>query len=145
METRQCGPSGGTGGNEFVDEIGPQDYRIVEVHVHAQEQVNGIQIVHQTIDGRRHVFPLRGCAFGDCYILNLAADDFIISISGRYGRQVDTIHIQTNKQVSPTLAGMGSDSMYRYEAPSGAEIVGFCRRAADALDAVGLIFRQRGL
>ena len=145
MELKYCGPSGGDGGEEFSDRVGPQDCQVIEVHIYAQQQVNGVQIIHETCDGRRHPFPLRGRANGDCHTLKLAADEFIISISGRVSRHVDSIRIQTNKQLSPLLGAKDGKRMYRYEVPSGAEIVGLCGRAGDNLDAIGVIMRRRGL
>ncbi len=145
IEPKYCGPSGGTGGEEFSDDIRPQDCQVLEVHIYARQQVNAIQIIHETCAGRRHAFPLRGRAAGDCYILKLAADEFVISIRGRFGRQVDSIRIRTNKQASPLLGGEGGSTVYRYEAPSGAEIVGFCGRAGDTLATIGVILRRRGL
>jgi hypothetical protein len=145
METRKCGPSGGTGGEEFVDEIHPQDDRIVELHIHAEEWVNAIQIIHETIDGRRHLFSLHGQATGACEILALDRDEFIVGITGRFGLYVNSIRIHTNKRVSCLLGGEDGADVYAYEALPGTEIVGFCGRAGSRLDAIGVILRRRGL
>jgi hypothetical protein len=145
METRKSGPSGGTGGDEFVDQILPQDDRVVEVHIHTQERVNGIQIIHETIDGCRHPFPLHGRAAGVCEILRLDADEFMVRISGRFGAHVDSIRIHTNKRVLPLLGREDGGGVYVYEALPGTEIVGFCGRAGSRLDAIGVILRRRGL
>ena len=145
MQLKQSGPSGGIGGEEFSDDVSANDCQVMEVHIYAQEQVHGIQIIHETCDGCRHAFPLHGRASGECHILNVAADEFITSISGRYGTQVASIRIQTNKKQSPPLGEEGGDGFYRYEAPSGAEIVGFCGRASDTVNAIGVLLRRRGL
>lgn len=145
MELKYCGPSGGTGGEEFSDDVSSQDCQVLEVQIYAQRQVNAIRIVHETCDGHRHTFPLHGRATADCYTLTLAPDEFIIGINGHFGTQINSIRIQTNKQVSPLLGREGGEGAYRYEAPPGAEIVGFCGRARDTLNAIGVILRRRGL
>jgi hypothetical protein len=145
MEPKYCGPSGGTGGQEFSDDIDLQDCQVLEVHIYAGKQVHAIQIIHETCTGERHVFPLRGRTTGDCYILKLADDEFIVGISGRFSTQVNSIRIQTTKQASPLLGGAGGSVAYQYEAPPGTEVVGFCGRAGNALDAIGVILRRRGL
>jgi hypothetical protein len=145
MITRKCGPSGGTGGEEFADDVRPEDWQVVEVHIHAQNQVNAVQIVHETCEGRRHVFPLHGCTTGEVHIMRLAADEFIVGISGHFSTQIDTIRIHTNKQLSPPLGRESGGTAYIYEAPSGSEIVGFYGRAGDGLHAIGVILRGRGL
>lgn len=145
MEPKYCGPSGGTGGEEFSDDVSWQDCQVLVVHIYAQQGVRAVRITHETIDGDPHTFPLHGQAVGDGYILKLARDEFITSISGQFGPSVASIRIQTNKQVSPLLGGEGGAAAYRYEAPSGSEIVGFWGRAGDTLDAIGVIMRRRGL
>lgn len=145
MAIKRCGPSGGTGGAEFADDVLPEEWQVVEVHVHAQKQVYAVQIVHQSGDGSRHPFPVRGRPSEQPYILRLAADEFIVGISGHYSTQVDSIRIHTNKQISPLLGGDSGGGVYTYETPSGSEIVGFFGRAGDGLHAIGIILRGRGL
>ena len=145
MTTRRCGPSGGTGGEDFADDVLPEEWQVVEVHVHARKQVYAVQIVHETGDGSRHPFPVHGRPAEQPYILRLAADEFIVGISGHCSTQVDSMRIHTNKQISPLLGGDGGGGVYIYEAPSGSEIVGFWGRAGDGLHAIGVILRGRGL
>jgi hypothetical protein len=145
MDTRKCGPSGGTGGAEFVDDVLPEDFQVAEVRVHAQERVHAVHIVHETCDGGSHSFPLHGSAAGKLHVVRLDADEFIVAISGRFSECIDSLRIYTNKQVSPVFGGDRGGSAYIYEAPPGAEIVGFFGRAGDALDAIGVVLRRRGL
>jgi hypothetical protein len=104
-----------------------------------------MQIIHETCDGRRRPFLVHGRTDGKLHVLRLDADEFIISISGQFSAQVDSIRIQTTKKVSPLFGGEGGAGAYIYEAPPGAEIVGFFGRAGEALDAIGVILRRRGL
>lgn len=145
MITRKCGPSGGAGGKEFVDDVLPEDYQVAEVRIYAQERVHAVQIVHETCDGRSHPFPLHGSAAGQLHVVQLDADEFIVGISGRFSTQVDSIRIHTNKQVSPLFGSDCGAGAYVYEAPPGAEIVGFFGRAGDELVAIGVVLRRRGL
>lgn len=145
MTTRRCGPSGGTGGEEFADDVLPEEWQVAEVHIYAQKRVYGVQIVHESGAGRRHPFPVHGRAAEEPYILRLAADEFIVGISGHCSAHVDSIRIHTNKQISPLLGGAGAGGDYTYEAASGSEIVGFFGRAGDGLHAIGVILRGRGL
>jgi hypothetical protein len=145
MVTRKCGPSGGTGGEEFADDILPQDCEVVEVHIYAQQQVHAVQIIHETCEGRRHPFPVHGSPTGMPHVLRLAADEFIVGIKGQFGTQVDSICITTNKQVSPVFGREGGNVAYLYETSPGSEIVGFYGRAGAALDAIGVVVRGRGL
>jgi hypothetical protein len=145
MITKKCGPSGGTGGEEFTDDIPPEVDQVVEVRIYAQQQVHAVQIVHKTADGRHQPFPVHGSITGKPHVLRLAADEFIVGIRGRFGAQVDSICIITNKQVSPLFGGEGGNGAYIYEASPGSEIVGFYGRAGDSLNAIGVILRRRGL
>ena len=145
MEPKTCGPSGGIGGEEFSDDVSVQDCQVLEVHIYADQRVRAVRITHETIDGDHHPFPLHGQAVGDGYSLKVAKDEFITGISGRFGASVDSIRIQTNRQTSPLLGGEGGSAAYHYEAPPGTEIVGFWGRAGDTLNAIGVIFRRRGL
>jgi hypothetical protein len=145
MEIKQSGQSGGAGGETFLDDIRPQDYQITEVRIHAGQQVNAIQVTHETVDGQCHAFPLRGQAGDDCYVLALDADEYIVRVSGRCGTVVDSIRVQTNRQCSPLLGGDGGEVAYQYEAPPGIEIVGFCGRASEVVNAIGVLMRRRGL
>jgi hypothetical protein len=128
-----------------MDDVLPQDYRLVEVHIHAQQQVYGVQIIHETCDGRSHRFPMHGRTVGEFHLVRLSADEFIIGISGRFSTCVNSLRIHTTKQLSPLFGGDGGTGDYLYEAPSGAEIVGFFGRARDQLDAIGVVLRRRGL
>jgi hypothetical protein len=145
MATRKCGPSGGAGGVEFTDDVLPEDCQVVEVRIYAQQRVHGVQIIHETCDGGYHPFPIHGSAAGELHVIRLAADEFIVRISGRFGAQVDSMRIHTNKQISPLLGGDGGGGVYLYEVPSGSEIVGFWGRAGNGLNAIGVILRGRGL
>lgn len=145
LATALCGPSGGMGGEPFCDDVTPNECRVIAVRIYAGERVHGIQIVHETCDGMQHTFPLHGQARGDCHLFEIAPDEFITTVRGGYDTQVASIYVQTNKQTSPPFGGAGGESAYQYQAPSGTEIVGFCGRADDALHAIGVVLRRRGL
>ena len=145
LATAICGPSGGMGGQPFHDDVTPTECRVITVRIYASDRLYGIQSIHATCDGLEHAFPLHGHATGDCYLLEIAPDEFITAIRGRHDVQVMSIRFQTNKQTSPCFGGAGGMGAYQYQAPPGTEIVGFCGRADDGLHAVGVILRRRGL
>ena len=143
MEVGRCGPSGGSGGQEFIDDAIPQNSKVVEVIIHAGNQVDSVQIVHETNSGVRQPLPAHGGAGGsrDSFILD--ADEFITGISGRFGSRVDSIQIHTNKQSSIRFGGSGGGADYQCQAPEGTEIVGFVGRSGSGIDAIGSVLRRR--
>ena len=70
-------------------------------------------------------------------------DEFITGISGRAGDNVDSLVIQTIKQSSPRYGGNGGRIEFSYNAPEDTEISGFMGRAADRIDAIGVLLRTR--
>jgi hypothetical protein len=72
--------------------------------------------------------------------INLAPDEYILGISGRFGDHIDSIRIYTNKITSPVFGGNGGTDVFSYTAPEGQMIVGFFGRAGDNLDAIGVLY-----
>jgi hypothetical protein len=144
MATFRYGPSGGRGGYEFSDDaLLEEGSKVVAVNIRSKRLVDAIQIVYRSANGAVHPLEFQGGPGGDLLPFPLDDDEFITGISGRYGVVVDSIRIHTNKQTSNRFGGDGGVSEYRYDAPDGAEIVGFFGRAADVIDAIGVIIRSR--
>jgi hypothetical protein len=134
------GPSGGTGGVGFTDEVS-DTYEtsvlyiwtgsVVEGYtIQRDEEGHGMGYSHGRYTGTKHTFTLQ-------------QGEYITGISGRYGTFVDSIIIQTNRRTSPRYGGPGGSAEYIYEAPDGWEIAGFCGRAGTYLDAIGVVLRKR--
>lgn len=138
-----CGPSGGTGGSEFVDDAIPPSSRVIEVRIWAGDYIDALQIVLETSAGARHELPKHGGSGGRLQVFTLDAGEYITGISGRFGSYVDSIRIHTNLQNTRLYGGGGGAADYNYQAPPGTEVVGFSGRAGDYIDAVGVTLRRR--
>jgi hypothetical protein len=146
LEIYILGPSGGTGGVGFTDEITDR-IPVKEVNIWTGSVVNGINIVHSDRAGRYFATHRYGSAQGTKHTFTLQADEYIIGISGRYGTFVDSIIIHTNRRMSRSFGGPGGSAEYIYEAPAGYEVAGFCGREGEGegavIDAIGVVLRPK--
>jgi hypothetical protein len=144
LEIYILGPSGGTGGVGFTDEIKDR-ISVKEVNIWTGSVVNGINIVHSDSSGGYYATHRYGSSEGTKHTFTLQADEYITGISGRYGTFVDSIIIHTNNRMSRSYGGTGGSAEYIYEAPSGYEVAGFCGREGkgegDVIDAIGVVLR----
>lgn len=132
--------AGGTGGNSFQDTSIPPNARISEVRVASGSFVDSVQLEYVLSNGRTATTPLRGGTGGQVNHFRLDADEYVTGISGRYGRNIDSLRIHTNKRTSPVYGGSGGSRDYRIDVPSGNQAVGFVGRAGNYLDAIGLVY-----
>ncbi len=139
QEPAQTEIAGGRGGNPFSDSDFRSGNRVLEVHIFSGERVDAVQVLYQQADGRTVLGPRHGGSGGRENALRLDSDEYITGISGRYGEQIDSIRIQTNKRTSPLFGGSGGNRDYRIEAPQGNQAIGFIGRSGDYLDAIGLL------
>ncbi len=130
---------GGRGGRAFSDSQAPADARVTEVRIQSGDRVAAVQFVYALADGRSVTGPLHGGSGGRASVFRLDSDEYITGISGRYGDNIDSIRIQTNKRTSPLYGGRGGDRDYRIDVPGGNQAVGFAGRSGDYLDAIGLV------
>jgi hypothetical protein len=137
--------AGGGGGRSFSDLQAPVDGRVVEVRVQAGDMVDSVQLVYSLPDGRSLTGPRHGGSGGRLSVLRLDQDEYIIGISGRYGDNIDSIRIHTNKRTSEPYGGRGGNRDYRIDVPAGYQAVGFAGRAGSYLDAIGLIYTPVGM
>jgi hypothetical protein len=110
------------------------------VHVYSGEAVDSLQLLYTLPDGRTQLSPRHGGSGGRQNIFQLASDEYIIGLSGRYGDYVDSLRIHTNRRTSPLYGGRGGNWDYRVDVASGNYAVGFAGRAGDYLDAIGLLY-----
>lgn len=132
--------AGGQGGSPFTDPAIPYDARVLEVHVYAGEMVDSLQMLYAYENGRTQLSARHGGPGGRQNVFRLDSDEYIVGISGRYGKYIDALQIHTNKRTSPLYGGRGGDYDFRIDVPSGNYAVGFAGRSGDYLDAVGLIY-----
>jgi Jacalin-like lectin domain len=146
------GPSGGTGGNsqdtdsdEGFLEPGTRVARVLLSFDDGHDAVEGIQFTHLRNNGSLLDLPHHGGFGGDQIFFDLARNEHIIKISGKYGRFVNSITIETDNPAHPpiTVGGTGGEGKYTYEAPPGFEIVGFYGRSGSLVDAIGVVLRAK--
>lgn len=138
LQIEQTNLAGGGGGNEFSDTDIPSGAKIKEIRIRSSRFVDAIQAVYTLRDGSILEGPLHGGRGGNIRVFRLDPDEYITAITGRYGRFIDSITIQTNKRTSQVFGGSGGDRNFRISVPPGNQVVGFVGRAAQYLDAIGL-------
>jgi hypothetical protein len=132
--------AGGGGGSAFSDREIPPGARVGEVRVQSGDRVDAVQVVYLLPDGRLLEGARHGGVGGGDRIFRLDADEYIIGLSGRYGDNIDSLIIRTNKRTSQLFGGRGGDRDYRIDVPAGYQAVGFAGRSGDYLDAIGLTY-----
>lgn len=132
--------AGGGGGSGFSDREAPLGARISEVRVRASDLIDAVQVIYLLPDGRSADGARHGGAGGRDFIFRLDSDEYVIGLSGRYGDNIDSLLIHTNKRTSQLFGGRGGDRAFRVGVPAGNQAVGFAGRAGDYLDAIGLTY-----
>jgi hypothetical protein len=142
----ECGPSGGTGGDPFHDEIPAAGVTVANIRVFSGRNarvgsgkyLNSIQLFYsdhsQTV---RH-----GHAKGTRRDIALAGLEHIVEVSGFYGLFIDQLSIRTSsgRNLGP-FGGNGGTRQFRYHVPDGMAIIGFSGSSGDCVDALGIFYR----
>lgn len=151
-----CGPSGGTGGGAFLDEV-PGGTTVGALVIRSGDLINSVQFLHVDDDGVVVESKAHGGLGGTARTVPLGENTAIVGISGRYGIFVDFLEIRTairdqsgafQKSETLKFGGKGGAANFFYQAPPGYEIVGFLGRSGKGVDAIGAVFRplaERGL
>lgn len=142
-----CGPSGGAGGNSFVDTV-PTPGRVVKVEVRSGDRIDGLRIVNTFPNGEQLNQPWRGGNGGDPDTFNLEPDEYLIGMGGSVGTggtrsaRILSLGFVTNMRES-RMYGRSGGVFFAYNAPAGFEIAGLFGHAGGEVDAIGVLFRQR--
>ena len=141
-----CGPSGGFGGNYFSDgttggQFSSDNRRLVEVRIRSGIFIDAIQTVYENAVGQKITSPRHGGTGGKLSVFKLAPGEYITRISGKYGRFIDSLLIETNKGRAQGFGGTGGAGNYTYKVPPGSRIHGFFGRSGKFLDAIGVIIK----
>ena len=134
--------AGGPGGYPYSDADPDPGSRIVEVQVRSGDFVDAVQFIFMLSDGRTVEGPRHGGEGGGLNVFRLDPDEYLIGISGRSGKYIESIQFATNKRVSPVFGGRGGERDFHIEIPGNAQVTGFVGRAGEYLDAVGLTFTR---
>jgi hypothetical protein len=132
--------AGGNGGSEFKDSEIPLRSRISEIRIHCGAFLDSIQAVYILQEGTLFEGPVHGGNGGRSYAFKLDPDEYVTGISGRYGNNIDSIVIITNKRTSQKFGGNGGGNNFKIDVPAGAQGVGFFGRSGNYLDAIGLAY-----
>lgn len=139
-ETFQSGITGHYGGNPFSDGDTSSTERLAKIKVWSTNIVYGIQVTYENSNGYiRSV--MHGKQTGNGKVLILGYDEYISEISGGFGSKLDSLNIYTNAGRYFQNGGSGGVP-YKYQAPDGYSIIGFCGRAYNRIDAIGILYRE---
>lgn len=132
--------AGGNGGSEFKDSEIPLRSQFSEIRIHCGAFLDSIQAVYTRQEGTLFEGPVHGGNGGRSYVFKLDPDEYVTGISGRYGNNIDSIVIITNKRTSQKFGGNGGGNNFKINVPAGAQAVGFIGRSGNYLDAIGLAY-----
>jgi predicted flap endonuclease-1-like 5' DNA nuclease len=139
------GPSGGNGGHEFDQYLIPPGGRLREIRVNAGLYVDGLQFVCEDASGSVVELPHLGGKGGFHHTITLDADEYLVGISGRSGRYVDSIRFHTSKRTTDAIGGPSGQDTYHFEAAPNGEVAGLFGRADWFIDQIGIIVRDRAI
>lgn len=137
MEAFLCGPSGGTGGTHFLDDIS-LDISIVAVQVWSGSYIDAIQL---TFSDQSTTVKHGGPGGSPWMTPAFLPGQRITGFSGFYGDYIDSLTIQTTLGPFPTLGGSGGSKEFRYHVPSDMIIAGLFGACGSYLDALGIFYR----
>ncbi len=161
--TEQYGPSGGGGGDHYLD-ILPDNYidrglyRISEIVVRSGDKIDAVTVTFEGY-GNPQTKRVGGGGGDDNPSITLQQGEYIIAVYGRSGDVVDAIAFQTNFANYPLRGGHGeivyyggnggrpfvytiSTSQLSADLPNE-EIIGFFSHYGDKVDSIGVYARQR--
>lgn len=138
-KTFMAGVTGRYGGNPFVEKIAANE-QLRTIKIWSTNIVYGIQVTLEDEDGLTRTF-MHGKPTGNVKVLHLSKNEYVTEVSGGFGSKVDSIKIYTNTGRYFQNGG-GGGVPYRYQAPNGYSIAGFCGRAYNRIDAIGVLYRR---
>jgi hypothetical protein len=144
MQVAESIIAGGRGGTAFSDSKVPLGARVAEVRLWIGDFIDAVQMTYVLPGGRILEGARHGGSGGRPYVFRLETNEYITGISGRYGDNIDSLVIQTNRRTSQSYGGRGGSRNYRISVPAGYQAVGFTGRAGQYLDAIGLTYASLG-
>ncbi len=140
--TSIAGPSGGYGGSSFSwgnSSVIARATRVSRVVVRSGNRIDAIRFEYQNRDGSFGTLSAGGQGGSECFLI-LAEGEYITQITGRYGAEIDSIRIVTNRGNSRTCGGGGGRENFAYSAPQGQAIWGIFGREGRRIDALGVFY-----
>ena len=141
-------PVGGVGGVPFSDQgLVTPDQSVRQVIIHHGAYVDSIALGVGTAPKNLtdlQELPRHGGLGGQETRINLAPDEYITGVEGRYDYWlIHSVSIITNKATYGPFGGDGGDRAFQLQVPRGAEVIGFAGQSGGLLDALGLVYRDR--
>jgi Jacalin-like lectin domain len=141
----ECGPSGGATGDLFRD-LPAAGVTVTKIRVTSGHNtsvgghpklLNSIQLIY----GHGHT-DLHGQDHGTPQNIDLAGQEYIVEVSGKYGDFIDQFNIRTSgdRDFGP-FGGDGGRIEFRYHVPDGMAIIGFFGSSGACVDALGILYR----
>jgi hypothetical protein len=149
QKTRSCydspkyqGPVGGPGGRPFNHCPKTPAFPLNggQVAISADTLLKGINIGHK-IDNRTEYADWVGEGGGITYTFDWQENEYLVEVSGSYGRYVNSIRFRTNLGNTSQTYGRPVGTPYRFQAPDGCWIPGLHGRAGKVVDAIGVFYR----
>lgn len=143
------GPSGGSGGSggQFLCLKGQ---KIKEIRVRSSDSIASIELVFgtATIDSNGECpesgdRSQMGGTGGKLTSYTFACDEYIRSISGSFGRVIDSLTIETSTGMFLTWGKERGTNRYWYIAPEGFVIHTLWGRSGKYVDAIGVVYDRR--
>jgi hypothetical protein len=135
--------SGGKGGKPFHETIPSSAVQVVGVNVWGGKFIDAIQFIWKNAQGERIEGEKWGGGGGtQCIQLELKDDQYIKSITGKYGRNIDKLVIERSDGSKATCGGGGGQTAFEFIAPEGKAIWGVFGRSGNFLDAIGVLYKD---
>lgn len=132
---------GGTGGGSFS--LSPPGgliniKKISRVFIRHGKYVDAVQVEWELMDGKKVWSKRGGGTGGKGTMINLASDEYIITVKGKAGRFVNSLQFVTNKGKTYGRYGSTGGAAFNITIQSG--IKGFFGKSGWYLDKVGVIY-----
>ena len=131
------GPWGGPNGKPFSDPniLGAQ---IQHIYLTWGSYVESVQMILTSGD-----LPAHGGSGPNTTDIGFASGEYLIGISGEYGKYLDAISFITNQRTwGPYGVPKPNLSPFSYYLAPGQTTIGFCGRAGSYIDALGIIVKS---
>jgi hypothetical protein len=101
-------------GDEFTDPDIPSENRILAINIWAGIYIDALQLIYTDPDDNVTYGTKHGGGGGTLHVFELAENEFITKVSGKYGDYIDSMTIETNLKISPTYGGSGGGPTFEF-------------------------------
>ena len=142
-QTFLAGPSGGYGGYVFQDSP-PSDFdQVILVKACSNKYLDSVEMVVRDRSGDHIQYGKHGGNAIGCKTLYFWEGEYITSVSGRYGRYVDSIRVKTSEGRELFVGGTTGAATYKFEGDDQYQIAGFHGLYNLLVDAIGVVYVKK--